>query len=67
MGKYKDLDDIAKEIAESLNTKDILVYAFNATGKTRLSVLLDKNDYEGLCPIGRTKTKSGRAETDKPN
>lgn len=46
MGKYKDLDDIAKEIAESLNTKDILVYAFNATGKTRLSVLLDKNDYE---------------------
>ena len=47
MGKYKDLDDIAKKIAESLNTKDILVYAFNATGKTRLSVLLDKNDYEG--------------------
>ena len=46
MEKYKDLDDIAKEIAESLNTKDILVYAFNATGKTRLSVLLDKNDYE---------------------
>lgn len=46
MGKYKDLDDIAKEITESLNTKDILVYAFNATGKTRLSVLLDKNDYE---------------------
>ena len=46
MGKYKDLDDIAKKIAESLNTKDILVYAFNATGKTRLSVLLDKNDYE---------------------
>lgn len=46
MEKNKDLDDIAKEIAESLNTKDILVYAFNATGKTRLSVLLDKNDYE---------------------
>lgn len=46
MGKYKDLDDIAKKIAEYLNTKDILVYAFNATGKTRLSVLLDKNDYE---------------------
>ena len=46
MGKYIDLDDIAKEIAKSLNTNDILVYAFNATGKTRLSVLLDKNDYE---------------------
>lgn len=46
MGKYKDLDDIAKEIAESLNTKDVLVYAFNATGKTRLSVLLDENDYD---------------------
>ena len=46
MGKYKDLDDIAKKIAESLNTKDVLVYAFNATGKTRLSVLLDENDYD---------------------
>ena len=23
--------------------------------------------YQGLCSIGRTKTKSGRAETDKPN
>ena len=46
MEKYKDLDDIAKEIAESLNTKDVLVYAFNATGKTRLSVLLDENDYD---------------------
>ena len=48
MEKYKDLDDIAKEIAESLNTKDVLVYAFNATGKTRLSVLLDENDYEDV-------------------
>lgn len=34
------------------------------------SILLSvKNKYtlEGLCSIGRTKTKSGRAETDKPN
>ena len=46
MEKYKDLDDVAKKIAESLNTKDVLVYAFNATGKTRLSVLLDENDYD---------------------
>ena len=27
----------------------------------------NKNFLEGLCSIGRTKTKSGRAETDKPN
>lgn len=25
----------------------------------------NKNQLEGLCSIGRTKTKSGRAETDK--
>ena len=28
---------------------------------------LQENWNEGLCSIGRTKTKSGRAETDKPN
>lgn len=27
----------------------------------------NENSNEGLCSIGRTKTKSGRAETDKPN
>lgn len=26
-----------------------------------------KKSDQGLCSIGRTKTKSGRAETDKPN
>lgn len=32
-------------------------------------VAVNHNEYadEGLCSIGRTKTKSGRAETDKPN
>ena len=33
----------------------------------KLVQLLIENDSEGLCSIGRTKTKSGRAETDKPN
>ena len=33
-----------------------------------LSNKLEYNEkHEGLCSIGRTKTKSGRAETDKPN
>ena len=26
-----------------------------------------QKNHKGLCSIGRTKTKSGRAETDKPN
>lgn len=37
--------DIVKEIKESLESKDILLYAFNATGKTRLSCEFD-SDYE---------------------
>lgn len=43
---YKNLTELAKEMEKHLNSKDVLIYAFNATGKTRLSFLLDENDYE---------------------
>lgn len=43
---YKNLTELAKEVEKHLNSKDVLIYAFNATGKTRLSFLLDENDYE---------------------
>lgn len=36
-----------------------------ANGETLQSAFSNKTVREGLCSIGRTKTKSGRAETDK--
>ncbi len=32
---------------------------------TKVKTKMNKANYKGLCSIGRTKTKSGRAETDK--
>ena len=49
------MEDVQREIKDTIN---------EALLKKNCTTRLEK-EKEGLCSIGRTKTKSGRAETDK--
>lgn len=62
------------KIARILKTDKALrdvIYIYLATLEEYMRAFIsnkyENNIQQGLCSIGRTKTKSGRAETDKPN
>ena len=64
-------DKIIRDVHKKLG-KEYKFFCRPIGSQTRRCIVQDKNgkydlDYQGLCSIGRTKTKSGRAETDKPN
>lgn len=51
------LFDISKHIKADVNDKDVLVFAFNATGKTRLTGEFKTNiDEDGQIPTKNKKT-----------
>lgn len=62
------IEQFRETVKMCLNVEELTLYVLNKLiAKIEIGCLetVDSEKQQGLCSIGRTKTKSGRAETDK--